>query len=298
VLSSSRNCIAFGSEAKKTAQAPHLIAALKLDQFPAYGPLQPPKHRPEIPDKKRRSADQIRRSGRLVCRSESLPDRMEPQPVVLLTKLEVRDDSVPVVGRTHRSVMIGVFLGEGASTPAFHTRRENSNHINSPTLGLNITIDCLKAPAPKKLTRPGNVLDTAESEVVGRAVFSKGRSGNAKLRIFREFSQQKLEVVGVERDVGIETDDNIVGQMFEARVSGVETIGLASEIPRLPLGHPEQLDPIMLTGVRAHNFISAIRRTITDNQPLYWPNSLIYNGLDREFNERFFITRRRYQEVL
>src|ERR1700694_356575 len=129
--------------------------------------------------------------------------------------------------------MIGVFLGERASAPAFHARRENRNYINSPGLGFHITADFLKTFAPKKLTRSGNVLDTAESEVVGRAVFGKGRSGNAESGGGREFPEQKLEVVVLKCDVSIEAGYNVVRKMLYSRISRIEAMGLASKVSRL-----------------------------------------------------------------
>ena len=90
-----------------------------------------------------------------------------------------------------------------------------------------------------------HVLDVCEPIVVLYAFLDKGCSGHPESWLLPKTLHQEREVVGRERDVGIEIADYIVLEVANNLESRVEALDLRREIPFTPILQPEQLNPVV-----------------------------------------------------
>src|SRR5437879_3819731 len=88
-----------------------------------------------------------------------------------------------VVCRSHSAVMNKRLFREGSGRPAVHPRGQHRNQIKTTIFELTISSNLLEALAPKKLTRPGNVIETGESIIVTEPFLGKACSGYSQFRI-------------------------------------------------------------------------------------------------------------------
>src|ERR1039458_9136845 len=84
-------------------------------------------------------------------------------------------------------------------------------------------------------------------DLAGRVLV--GRSYESERCVVVQLFKQKLEVVLVERDVGVEASDNLVRQVGHARPACIEGMNLACKMALFSLGHADQFDPIVLRGI-------------------------------------------------
>src|SRR3954462_14144468 len=108
-------------------------------------------------------------------------------------------------------------LAERSSLPAEHSGRRDRNPVHAAGLVGHIATDRLEDLAPKQLAPARNVILTLEA--VRRAavpLFLENGSGNAQLGIVGEFLHQKLQVLLVERQIGVEIPDYVVAERGHA----------------------------------------------------------------------------------
>src|SRR5712691_5562272 len=155
------------------------------------------------------------------------------------------------------------FFEKGPGLPALHPRGGDCDPIDCSAFNRDVAANLFKALPAKKLAGAGDVLELSETVGVSVAmllagIFDKGSAGNAEPRVSDKPGQKKLDVIGIEGDVGVEIADDVEGQPFQSRKAGVEGVGLGSELAIATFGHPQQFDPGMRGGVTLHNFIGAV----------------------------------------
>ena len=96
----------------------------------------------------------------------------------------------------------------------------------------NITTDFFKTFAPEELTSPGDVV-LAFKTVLRRVitVLKKRRSSHAKLTILLELSQQKLEIICLERQVGVKVANDVERKRSSPAQAGIEGMNLSGKAP-------------------------------------------------------------------
>jgi hypothetical protein len=72
-----------------------------------------------------------------------------------------------------------------------------------------------------------------------REVLHKWRSSDPEVRGFDKLLDEKLEIVSLKRNVGIQAANQIECQGFDALVTGIETVGLSRKVAIPVLGHPK-----------------------------------------------------------
>src|ERR1700691_5901727 len=103
------------------------------------------------------------------------------------------------------------FVSERPRLPAFHPRTDNRNVVNRTALHRDVSADGFKTLTAKHLACAGNMFDTHKSIVVRlTGELLKWRSRKPEHRVSRQFQKQELEVIRIERDVGIQAHDHLI----------------------------------------------------------------------------------------
>ena len=134
---------------KESPQPFQLVAPLKIHQLTADRPAFATKHGPEIAEEESTTAYDIRPPAHLINRSEYLPHWMKPNVIGSSAELEIGHEFVLEIGRAHGPVMFTNFFGKGLGVPAFHSRREHSDHVQASACDGNITSDLLETFPPE-----------------------------------------------------------------------------------------------------------------------------------------------------
>ena len=77
------------------------------------------------------------------------------------------------------------------------------------------------------------------------AFFFEDCSGHSKARILGTPLQDELEMVGFERDIGIDVPDDFVIEPLHFRVAGIKGVNLGGKAPISVLGHVHHFDPVV-----------------------------------------------------
>src|ERR1700676_1633081 len=169
--------------------------------------------------------------------------------------------------------------------PLFHTSRSHGEQINAPSLTRDVSADFFEAFASKQLAGAGNMLVGDDAVVVLNRFLTKRRSGDSQSWIFTELSQQKFEVFLVERDIGIEVADDVVAQFGQPGIARVKSMDLPFKMPFATFRHLDQLNPWVVRNITRHDFVSAVGRTIADDNPFDRTDGLrehrLYGQLDK-----------------
>src|SRR5262249_39927725 len=152
-------------------------------------------------------------------------------------------------------------------------------------------------------TGSGDVLDAHEPVVVDRRVFER-RPDDAKRRILAEPVEQEGKVAIVERDVRVEASDDVVVDVAQARVAGIEGLDLARELtfrPREGLWGPGQ-PPIETTprrsgGVPRSAPVRLVGRAVADDDPSLRADRLPDNGRDGQLDRARLVACGRDEDV-
>src|SRR5205085_8127497 len=115
---------------------------------------------------------------------------------------------------------------ERSRLPTLHARGRDRGPIDASAFDWDVPADAVEALAPEQLARPRDVLDVGKPVVVVAATFDKRRSGYAELQVAGELLHQELEVVGLERNVGIEASNHVEVDIIQRPEAGVETVDL------------------------------------------------------------------------
>src|SRR5678815_3127453 len=154
---------------------------------------------------------------------------MVPEHIILHAHLESCCEE-PALGSAHRAVVMAHLFRESASAPPLHPGRHYGDVVDSPALDWHIAADLFETSTAEHLAGARNMLDVHKAVVVdGRTVFLKGCPHKTQLRIRREFTEQKSEVIWIEGDVTIETCDGIIVQRLHAFMAEVECVDLTAE---------------------------------------------------------------------
>ena len=224
------------------------------------------------------------------------PQRMASH-IIRFAAVMPEDHGLAVVAGAEGTVMQADLVGEGAGLPAFHPGGGDRDPINGPALHRHVTADFCEAFAAEQLAGSGDVLQLGVAVVVG--VFGKigvivheGGADDPEGRIGGQLAQQKPEVAGIEGDIRIEVADHVVGFPGQQGQTGIEGMGLGSELALLMDRALQQGDPWVVPGITGHDVIGAIGGAIADNDPADGTHGLGKDGLDGGFDEIGFIPRR------
>src|SRR5215471_21768322 len=145
---------------------------------------------------------------------------MLPEEVIFLTGSKHRRNSA-LLGRSLGPVVEKRFLLERTRFPSIHACCCDCNPIHAARLVWNESTDLFKTLATEHLESSGDVsraLKAIATRVI--VVFEEERSSNAKIGICPEAVQQKFDIVGCKRHVGVETAHDVVFQSCNAAVTG------------------------------------------------------------------------------
>lgn len=169
---------------------------------------------------------------------------MATKIIILFAKLKVRLQS-PGGRCTHRTMVVANPFDERPGLPAFHSRRGNCDPIDTATFHLGITANLFKTLAPKELARARDMVDAGESEVVRCCALDEWSSRYSESRISSQLGEQKVEVLVVESDIGIEVRHKIELFASQPIVPSIEALDLGGKMSVSSLGHSYQFYPWM-----------------------------------------------------
>src|SRR5215471_7204817 len=216
---------------------------------------------------------------------------MLPKEVIFLPGTKHRRNSA-LLGRSQCAVVEERFLPEGTRPPSLHTRCRDCDPIHAAGLVWNESADLFKALATEHLESSGDVsraLKAIATRVI--MVFEEERSSNAKVGICPEAVQQKYDIVGCKRHVGVETTDDAVFQSCNAGVTGVESLNLRRETSLRSSWALDELYPRIPLRKTGDDCSRLIYRAVVHDNPSGWSNSLIDDGFQSTSDVRFFIPR-------
>src|SRR5262249_40966842 len=101
--------------------------------------------------------------------------------------------------------------------------------------------------------------------VGSRKIFDKRSTGDTEFGHFSKFSDQKLVVIPVERDVCIEITDQLEFQIPDSVVSGVEAMGFGSKLALATNRQAKQFYPVVLNCVGLRDVVCPVGRAIADD---------------------------------
>src|SRR5579864_9109196 len=123
-----------------------------------------------------------------------------------------------------------------ARVPADHPGGRDCHPVNASGLAGNIAADLLETLAPEDLALSRNI--RLPFEAVGSRIVSvrlpEYRASNAQPPILGELGKEKLEMIGVERDVSIEVADNLVLQLLYPLQLFSKRLSLGREVHSFP----------------------------------------------------------------
>src|ERR1700733_133493 len=173
-------------------------------------------------------------------------------------------------------------LDKSPGFPSLGPRTQHSDQIDSAGFDGRIPADFIETLTAKHLAHPGHMFGAYEFIVVRQIAFPKCCSGDAQPGILGESVHQKLEIIGFERNVGVQIADDAVVETVQSlapRVNGVRFAGKAT----LPaLRHSDKLDPRIRGDVALDDLGSAVGRSVVNDHPLEGPSRLRNYRLDRE----------------
>src|SRR5262249_29549598 len=105
------------------------------------------------------------------------------------------------------------------------------------------------------------------------------------------------EVVRLERDVGIQTADQVERPVLDGCEAGVECIDLAGVAAIATLRHSNQLDPVEAPAVSIDDLVGIVCRAVANDDPPQRRTGLPGNRLQRVPDEAPFVARGRDQNV-
>ena len=86
-------------------------------------------------------------------------------------------------------------------------------------------------------------------------------------------------------------------ELLYALVASPKPQHLPSKMPLITLRHFQQFNPWILSYVLLYDVIGAVRRAITDDNPLKRPHGLCHNRLNSKFNKLGFVSGRSNKDV-
>src|ERR1041385_8617416 len=103
------------------------------------------------------------------------------------------------------------------------------------------------------------MLDAGKPIVILKGAFNERRTANTESRNLGEFSKKKLEIIRLERYIGIQVANNVVAKTRQSCVSSIECQHLTSEMALGALRRPDEFYPRVVSRVFCRNFVSAVR---------------------------------------
>ncbi len=221
---------------------------------------------------------------------------MAAQRVVLAALAQARRELRALRG-ADRPMVVAHLLGERAGAPTAHARARDRRPVDAAALDGLVAADLLVARAPEHLAGARHVLDVGEAVVVLVIAFAERGARDAEPGVLREAAQEELEVVRVEGDVGVEVADDVVGQVAQRRVAGVERTHLAGEVALRVLGRAHEADPRMARGVALDDLVRPVGGAVADHDVALRQDGLGDHGLDRLLDQAGLVAGRRDHDV-
>ena len=167
-------------------------------------------------------------------------------------------------------MMLADSLGECARLPAVQPCRKNRDMVNLAALQWHVSTDGLEAFAPEKLASAPNIFNICKSIIVLKISFTERSTGNSEPLVFTHLANEKLKMVRLERNIGVEISDHIKGEIPHSFITGIKRSNLARKMPLLARRHLDELNPLALGRGLAHDFIRLVGRAIAYDHPPQW----------------------------
>src|SRR4029434_10551181 len=120
----------------------------------------------------------------------------------------------------------------------------------------------------EELTAAGDMSLAFEAVGAGAVpLLYKDRSSDSERGIFAEPVQKEFEIILLERDVGVQIPHDVVVEVLDGRIAGVEAMHLGGEAAIAVRRHVHHADPIVEGGVPGHDRRRSIRGAVVHDHP-------------------------------
>src|SRR5262245_17156977 len=280
-------------------QLPQLLGPMEAHELGRHGALGAPHGRPEVPQPHGQAVDDVRPLAHPVRDAEELPQRVVAEVVILLAIRKARRQ-LAALGGAEAAMVEKPALAIRARVPAPHAGGGDGDPVDAARAMRHVAADLPEALTPEQLALAGDVVLALEAVRIRAvaAVLLEDGAGHAQPRILGEAFEEKLQVILLERDVTVEIADDVVLELLDTRVAGVEGVHLGCEAPLLADRPVDDLDPRVPLGVSAGDRARAVGGAIVDNHPAQRQHRLAHDRFERFLDERFLVASRRDENVL
>jgi hypothetical protein len=223
---------------------------MERDKLFGNGPLSSSQRCPSIAGAERKSLHHVWTLDHAIGNAEEFPYRMAAEVVVLLTIRKCCRKRA-TLGRSQAPVVEERLLAKRSCFPTQHPGSRNRDPVNASGPVGEISAYIRETLTPKQLALACNVelaFETIGFRVVA-TFFAEDRSGDAQSRILSELIQEKLKVIRVQRNVGVQIANDLVFEVFDSFPTGIEGMYLCREIPLAARRQIYQFDPVILRSV-------------------------------------------------
>src|SRR5208283_1255716 len=159
-------------------------------------------------------------------------------------------------------------LPERFGLPAHHPCGRDCYPIDSASLIWCESSDLLKAALSKHLAAARNMVMPLKALPLGAvSVLFEDRSRDPKVGICIKLAQDKLNIIHIEGNISIEIPQNLIVQVLDSFIAGVESLHFGCKAAVSPLRHLDQFDPRILYKVAAYDFCSPVCRSVVHDHP-------------------------------
>ena len=252
---------------QQTAQTGHLLGSMKATKILRHRVRRPSQQGQKVAEHQARPPQNIGPPRHLEHGTRELPKSVAACHIVARS-LSQMDPQDVMRGAAHGAVMSVELLLVALCLPASHPGHGHGSPIFSSRLERQVTVNVLKARAPEHLAATGNMglVDEPVIVLLPSALHEKSPN-NPKLRISSQSLQQELDIVGLERDVGVQICNDIERYIPQTLVGRHQATDLCGKIPFSVLRHSHERNRWELPTVSPDDVICPVSRTIAADHP-------------------------------
>jgi hypothetical protein len=229
--------------------------------------------------------------------AKQLKNGMAAEKIVLFPMIQQPAKNIGMIATSNVAMVKANLVIKSPRSPAFVLRSEQRDEVNPSGTDYRISAYFFKTPPTKHLAGTGDVVRTFEPLVVYRIVLNIGSAAHAESRILRKLCKEEFKIIGSEGHIRIQISNHIVIQAFNSSVPRIKCRYFPGKTALSSDWKSYQFYPIVGGCVSFYDVISAISRTVADDDPLHGSKCLSDDRSDGLLDELGLVSRRRDEDV-